>query len=199
MGDNGRFPHARRRTPAAAGWPPIAIIPVAVLLLSTGACEEETSSPALRLIIDIEPDVEVPDVVDNVVVSITAARDEAGPTCQPLTRVFELSSGESLPLRVAYIVGSEYRRWIAFRVIWRSGTTELLQRTLLLPWSEAGGVREARTTLEVSCLTLPEPCPAGQQCVAGVCDLVPGTRDPFDAALSTGEPSCEADGDGAGP
>jgi hypothetical protein len=152
-----------------------------------GSCAEQEPEPLVRLI--VESQAEVPTVVDEVVIDVTASRTPAGATCAPASRSFHLDDPADLPVTVAYVPGPVYDDWIAFRIAWRHAGADLAVRVLLvsLP-TPVPPVQEQRVTLERACLRA--ACAADQQCAAGMCVPYP-SPDPFDPTLVDPGQSCQ--------
>ena len=136
--------------------------------VSTPGCSEAPRS--LRLVIDT--DLEVPEQIDQVRVTVTASRTDEGNVCEPVTRVFELVDPSELPLRVTFEAGTEYSAWVAFRVVGRLRLhgEEVFRREARLAWPSSGR-REVALSIDSRCYRV--HCPATEHCVNGVCVGVP--------------------------
>ncbi|MBI5488580.1 MAG: hypothetical protein HY905_14700 [Deltaproteobacteria bacterium] len=139
-----------------------------LLLLAAGvpACTEPPRT--LRVVVD--SNMEVPGELDQIVVTATASRTAEGNICEPITRLFELPSAGSLPLRISIEIGSEYSQWGAVRVVGRSHGTDLFLRELRVPWP-AEGIRDLEVRLDRDCYG--RTCGTNEQCVEGSCASVP--------------------------
>ncbi|MFH1436536.1 MAG: hypothetical protein ABIJ56_12520 [Pseudomonadota bacterium] len=170
---------SKRRMPAVTASAGILI--AAFLCLSHVSCEGEAVDIA-RLIIDSE--VPVPASFNEIEVSASTSKTSEGEFCTPMRRTFIVTSDADMPLIVDYVFGSEYRAWIAFRVVWRLEGVKVYEREVVRAFV-AGERQEIDVTFSQSCVD--RTCGEDQQCVDGSCESIPSMR-PFDS--DTGPP-CE--------
>ena len=164
--------------PASAG-----VLLAVFLSLSNPGCEGEAVDIA-RLI--IESEVQVPSSFNEVEVSAATSKTSEGEFCTPVRRTFILTTNEDLPLIVDYVFGSEYKEWIAFRVVWRLTGVKVYEREIVRAFV-AGERQEITVTFTEACVDI--ECGEDQQCVDGGCESIPSMR-PFD---SDSGPPCESE------
>ena len=157
------------------------VLLAAFFSLSHVSCEGEAVDIA-RLI--IESEVPVPSSFNEIEVSAATSKTNEGEFCTPVQRTFILTRDADLPLVVDYVFGSEYREWIAFRVVWRLAGVKVYEREIVRAFV-AGERQEIDVTFSESCLD--RECGEDQQCVDGGCESIPSMR-PFD---SDSGPPCE--------
>ena len=142
-----------------------------MLLLSlaplTMSCGEELH--ALHLVIDT--DLRVPDHLDELEVTITAARPSDSKVCSARERNFALHASESeppysLPVEILLEPGQEFTKYVVYRVRAKVEGVEKLRVEGAVGWPELG-VGEHRIDLPLRCWEL--TCPEGQHC-AEICD-----------------------------
>lgn len=142
------------------------------LFVSAG-CEKDNDMK-IRLVIDCE--LQSPEEVDEVKISITASETENGKVCKPANKTFAMGSNYEFPLIVYYVVGSRYSEWFAARVIFFHDGTPLYTREVIRPVTEVK-TQEIHVTFESSCID--KSCEPSQQCISGVCEDV-RQPSPFD-------------------
>lgn len=140
-----------------------------LLALLGAACDDGSRGrPAIRLFIDVEP--EVPAAVDEIQVAIAASSPDRH-YCVERTGLFHLSSPEELPLYVRIEQGEVYTRGAMWWITgWKDDEQVLETFKGGTPWP-AEGETDVEVVLSSSCLlaTLGGACPADYHCEAQGC------------------------------
>jgi len=152
------------------------VLGLIALLLLLG-CSGGGGGNAARLI--IETDTTSPLPFDEIEVSITASRTPEGNLCEPAIEKFTIEGEGDLPLVVDYVFGSEYRSWVAFKVVCYSAGSVVLRKEVASAFFS--GVRNEITLLiEDACFSM--SCGLDQQCLDGICVDLPDPG-PFNEPL----------------
>ena len=157
-----------------------------LLLPALLGCAESEPPTTVRLTIDCEPDV--PTVIDEVTVHLTASRTDAGATCAAMVRTFPLRDRSALPLRVEFSPPGGYDAWAAARVSWRRAGADVAVRVLVQPLA---GERLVDLPLSLESACLRAACGTDLQCSGDACVPFP-SPDPFNPALVDRAITCES-------
>lgn len=160
-----------------------------LLALALAACEDESS--VIRLIIGTDDEIDVPDDLDEVMLTLTASRTAEGNVCEPVTRVFAIDGAELIPLSIVVEQGDEYTAWFAFRVAARLEGVELARVEGSQEWA-GPGTTEVAVELEGDCLEV--ACGEGETCDDGECEASPSGVFLDDPAFRDEGVSCDGGG-----
>lgn len=154
--------------------------PVALGLLAAAVllgCSGGGGGNVARLI--IETDAAAPLPFDEIEVSITASRTPEGNLCEPAIEKFTIEDEGDLPLIVDYVFGSEYRSWVAFKVVCYSLGIVVLRREATSAFF-SGERNEVTLLIEDACFN--RTCTPQEQCMNGTCVDLPDPG-PFNEPL----------------
>jgi hypothetical protein len=127
--------------------------------------------PAIRIFIDVEPDV--PGQIDEVHVAISAASTEQH-VCEAPTGLFNVTSSDALPLFIRVEQGEDYSFGVMYWISgWRENELVLEE---LRGWTEwpAEGERDLELSLSADCLieSLEARCIEDPECENPRCDAI---------------------------
>lgn len=149
-------------------------------------------SPVLVLVIN--SDLQVPNELDEVRVTVTASRDFYWrEVCEPSTYIYSQTDSSHFPIKVAIWQGEEFATAIAYRIEGLRDGVKVLNPFAGHEVWPAEGRRDVRSDLLSVCTVSDDfECTLGQHCVDGECvdDGIPQVLD--NAAYHAGAPSCHS-------
>lgn len=164
-----------------------------ILTFAAVGCGCTPPDAGLRLLVDIDEGIEVPEMLDELRVEVTAS-SSTGRFCYPVTLFFPLDDETHLPLSIALRRGEEYAAQVAYHLRgFSDGELTHVGHGASESWPE-DGVREVSVLLEGQCLQAEVSCLDSEQCFGGECreiEYAPLFRDP----RNLDEVSCSRTGD----
>jgi hypothetical protein len=137
------------------------------------ACSDDPTG--VRLVVTAS--VAVPDAVDQLRITVVGSRPDGDhPLCQPWHKEFALTSDADPPFELGIEKGTEFTKWVTFRVEGLRDGVTVLRREIRAYWPDEG-VRDVPVLLDARCLPLPVGCPdpldPNLECIGGECAGTP--------------------------
>jgi hypothetical protein len=144
-----------------------------VACLAAGAWSSACATDPTGVRLVVTASVAVPDAVDQLRITVVGSRPDGDhPLCQPWHKEFALSSDADLPFELGIEKGTEFTKWVTFRVEGLRAGVTVLRREIRAPWPDEG-VRDVSVPLDTLCLPPPDLCPdpldLHLECIGGEC------------------------------